>query len=189
MIHPRSPTSFTSDILSSIVGRRETQRTLIANLTVLYSVAFSNPKNRLPMIAQIFEFIGNHLILVGMFVFLLIAFFVHEARRSGATVSTSVLVNLINKEDAMVLDVRDSKEYREGHIAGSLNIPYTSFDKRSTELGEFKEKPLVVVCKIGQHSGTVGRKLGQLGFEDVRRLSGGMTEWSSAGLPVVKGKS
>jgi len=46
-----------------------------------------------------------------------------------------------------------------------------------------------VVCKIGQHSGTVGRKLGQLGFEDVRRLSGGMTEWSSAGLPVVKGKS
>ena len=141
------------------------------------------------MIAQIFEFIGNHLILVGMFVFLLIAFFVHEARRSGATVSTSVLVNLINKEDAMVLDVRDSKEYREGHIAGSLNIPYTSFDKRSTELREFKEKPLVVVCKIGQHSGTVGRKLGQLGFEDVRRLSGGMTEWSSAGLPVVKGKS
>ena len=96
------------------------------------------------------------------------------------------LVNLINREGATILDVRDSKEFGAGHITGAINIPYASFDGRASELEKFKDKPLVVVCKMGQHSGAIGRKLLAQGFEDVRRLSGGMSEWQASNLPMVK---
>jgi rhodanese-related sulfurtransferase len=140
------------------------------------------------MIEQIFEFVFNHPVLMGIFLFLVAAFFYNETRRSGASVTTNGLVNLINKEEAIVVDVRDGKDYKDGHIVNAVNIPYTSFDGRVSELESYKEKPLILVCKMGQHSGPIGRKLNQQGFLDVRRLSGGMAEWLGAGLPVVKGK-
>lgn len=138
------------------------------------------------MLAQIFEFLTNHYLLSGTFLVLLIAFLVNEGKRGGASISTATLVTLINREGAAILDVRDAKEFGVGHIANAINIPFSSFDDRATELEKFKEKPLVVVCKMGQHSGAVGRKLLGLGFSDVRRLGGGMGEWHAANLPVVK---
>ena len=139
------------------------------------------------MLEQLFEFAVNHFILVSVFVFLLFAFFVNEGKQGGAAVATGGLVNLINKEDAVVVDIRDSKDYKQGHIAGAINIPYANMDSRINELEAHKDKPVVLVCKMGQHAGAVGRKLRAQGFEDVRRLSGGMAEWNGASLPVVKG--
>ena len=138
------------------------------------------------MLAQIFEFIGNHYLLVGVFVFLLVAFFVHESRRGGRAVSASDLVALVNREGAVVLDVRDKQEYASGHITGALNLPYATFDARLGELEKYQDKPVVLVCKMGQHSGPIGRKLKARCFAEVRRLSGGMAEWTASGMPVVK---
>ena len=135
---------------------------------------------------QFFEFIGNHFILVGVFVFLLFAFFVNEGKQGGAAISTSNLVTLVNREGAVILDIRDNKEYSAGHIAGAVNMPYASVDSRIGELEGYKEKPLVLVCKMGQHSSSAGRKLKAQGFTDLRRLAGGMSEWSASNLPVVK---
>lgn len=138
------------------------------------------------MIEQIFEFIGNHPFLVGTFVFLSIAFFINEGKQGGATVSTANLVNLVNREDAVIIDVRDKKDFGGGHISGAVHMPYSTIEKRASEISENKEKPVVIVCKMGQHSSAAGKKLKELGFENVRRLSGGMAEWNAAGLPVVK---
>ena len=135
---------------------------------------------------QFFEFIGNHFILVGVFIFLLVAFFVNEGKQGGAAIGTSNLVTLVNREGAVILDIRDNKEYSAGHIAGAVNMPYASVDSRIGELEDYKEKPVVVVCKMGQHSSSAGKKLKAQGFTDVRRLSGGMSEWSASNLPVVK---
>jgi rhodanese-related sulfurtransferase len=141
------------------------------------------------MIEQLFEFAGNHYILVGTFLVLLVAFFVNEGKQGGAAIATGVLVNLMNHQDAVVVDVRDSKEFAAGHIAGAINVPYSSLDGKMPELESYKERPMVLVCKLGQHAGAAGRKLRAQGFDDVRRLSGGMAEWTGANLPVVKGKS
>jgi rhodanese-related sulfurtransferase len=138
------------------------------------------------LVEQIFEFIGNHYILVSVFVILLIAFIINEGKQGGAAISPSNLVTLVNKEGAVILDIRDGKEYGAGHIAGAINIPLSSFESRVGELEEYKEKPIVLVCKMGQHAGTIGRKLKAQGFEQVRRLSGGMAEWTGSNLPVVK---
>jgi len=138
------------------------------------------------LVEQIFEFIANHYILVSVFVILLVAFIINEGKQGGAAIGTSSLVTLVNKEGAVILDIRDGKEYGAGHIAGAINIPLSSFDSRVGELDEYKEKPIVLVCKMGQHAGTIGRKLKAQGFEHVRRLSGGMAEWTGSNLPVVK---
>ena len=118
--------------------------------------------------------------------FLAIAFFINEGRQGGAKVSPSELVGLVNRNDALALDLRDSKEFNLGHIAGAKSFPATSFDARLGELDGFKKKTLVLVCKMGQHSGPLGKKLKALGFEDIRRLAGGMAEWSACNLPIVK---
>mgnify|MGYP002883283571 CR=1 FL=1 len=135
---------------------------------------------------QFFEFIGNHYILVTVFLVLLFAFFINEGNLGGPKIGTSSLVNLVNRDGAIVIDVRETKDFNLGHIAGALNIPFASVDARLGELSNYKDRPLVLVCKMGQQSGAVGKKLKSNGFEDVRRLSGGMSEWSASNLPLIK---
>jgi|TARA_Y100000310_G_scaffold343373_1_gene450692 rhodanese-related sulfurtransferase len=138
------------------------------------------------MVDQLFEFVVNHYMLVSIFVVLLIAVVINENRQGGATVTPANLVKLINHEEAVVLDIRDQKEFKEGHIVNAVNIPYASMNDSVHELEKFKERKLVIVCKMGQHSGAVGKKLRGLGFAEVQRLSGGISEWRASNLPLVK---
>ena len=136
---------------------------------------------------QLFEFIGNHYILSGLFVVLMALFVRNEVQRGGRSVSAQQLVDLINREGAVVLDVRDKKEFGEGHIVDALNIPHAAIASRIGELERHKVKPVVVACKMGQHSGAVGTVLRKAGFENVARLRGGIMEWRNQNLPVVRG--
>jgi hypothetical protein len=83
---------------------------------------------------QLFEFIGNHPFLIGTFVLVLALFVRNEAARGGRGVSPQELVNLVNKEGALVLDVRDAKEFKTGHIVDARNIPHGSLDSRIPEI-------------------------------------------------------
>ena len=135
---------------------------------------------------QLFTFIGNHPLLVGAFVVILILFIRNEMSRGGAAISSQKLVQLVNSENAIVIDVREANEYSEGHIVDAINIPFASFESRSDELNKHKDKPLIVACKMGQHSGSAGTILRKKGFTNVLRLTGGMAEWRGQNLPVVK---
>ena len=118
----------------------------------------------------------------------LLALFVHnELRRGGRTVTAQQLVELVNREGALVLDVRDKQEFSAGHIVDAVNIPHAAVAGRLGELKKYRAKPLVVACKMGQHAGSVGTTLRKAGFENVSRLRGGVTEWRNQNLPVVKG--
>lgn len=138
------------------------------------------------LVEQLFEFAGNHYVLVSVFLALLVAFVINEGKRGGAAISPTNLVTLVNRQGAVIVDIRDGKEFGNGHIAGAVNMPFSSFDSRLAELEPFKDKPIVLVCKIGQHAGTIGRRLKAQGYENVRRLAGGMGEWTASNLPVVK---
>ncbi len=136
---------------------------------------------------RLFEFVANHPFLVGTFVVLLALFIRNETRRGGRSVSAQQLVDMVNRENALVLDVRDRKEFQAGHIVDAVNIPQSSLESRLDELKKHKDRPVVVVCRIGQNAGAAGTLLRKSGFEQVSRLSGGMTEWRNQNLPVVKG--
>ena len=135
---------------------------------------------------QLFDFIGNHPFLVGTFVLLLALFVRNETQRGGRSVSAQQLVNMVNRDNALVLDVRDKKEYEAGHIVDALNIPYASLESRLSELKDYKERPVVIACRMGQHAGAAGTMLRKNGFEQVSRLTGGIAEWRNQSLPVVK---
>ena len=133
-----------------------------------------------------FTFIGAHPLLAGAFVVLLGLFIRNEAGRGGSTIGTQELVRLVNVQNALVLDVRDKAEFAEGHIVDAVNIPYASLEDKWNELSKHKERPIVVACKMGQHSGAAGTLLKKNGFTNVTRLTGGYSEWRAQNLPVVK---
>ena len=136
---------------------------------------------------QLFEFIGNHPILVGAFILLLALFVRNEVARGGRSVTAQQLVDLVNREGAVVIDVRDPNEYSQGHIVDALNLPHTTLSERMAEVEKYKDKPVILTCKMGQHAGAAGTVLRKAGFQNVARLKGGVTEWRNQNLPVVKG--
>ncbi|MCY4130679.1 MAG: rhodanese-like domain-containing protein [Gammaproteobacteria bacterium] len=137
---------------------------------------------------QFFEFIANHWLLTGTFAALLVAFFINEMKRSGQSISSQQLVNLVNLEKAVVLDVRDTGEFSAGHITDAINIPHSSLQTRMKELEKFKERPIVIVCKMGQHAGSMGTMLKKAGFRNVSRLRGGLSAWQAENMPLIKGR-
>ncbi|GGY38972.1 rhodanese-like domain-containing protein [Bacterioplanes sanyensis] len=134
---------------------------------------------------QLFEFIGNHVWLVAIWTAFLLALIWDNRQRSGASVSVAQATVMINKEDAVVLDIRDKKDYRAGHVTNAINIPYANLANRLGELSPHKEKPIILVCKTGQTVSMAGKMLREKGFNAVR-LQGGMMEWTAQNLPVVK---
>ena len=136
---------------------------------------------------QFLEFISNHLVLASMWVVTLAAILFYHKRTSASSVAPQEAVMLINRKNAVVVDVRDRKEFDSGHIVDSLNIPLSKLKQRLNELIKHKQKPLIVVCKIGQHSGEAAKVLQDAGYDQVVRLSGGLSEWKAQSLPLVQG--
>lgn len=135
---------------------------------------------------QFFEFIGNHFILAGTFLVFLALFIRNEMNRGGKGISAQQLVDLVNRENAVVLDLRDRKEFDQGHLVGAINVPYANLETRVAELEKYKEKPVVLVCRMGQHAGSAGNVLRKSGFTNLSRLTGGYMEWRNQNLPVVR---
>ena len=136
---------------------------------------------------ELIAFVGAHPWLVGVFLLLLILFFRNDLSRGGRPVNAQELVNMVNRDGAVVVDVRDSTEFRSGHVVGAVNIPHASIAERLAELTRYRDKPVVVMCKMGQHAGSAGLQLRKAGFTNVTKLRGGVSEWRGQNLPLVKG--
>ncbi len=133
----------------------------------------------------IFQFLGEQWILVAALATTLGMLILHETRKAGPALSISEAVQLVNNEEGVFLDIRDGGDYARGHITDALHIPAATLAKRAGELEKFREKPVVVVCKMGQSAGSATKTLRAQGFSRAQKLSGGMMEWDAQKLPVV----
>jgi rhodanese-related sulfurtransferase len=109
--------------------------------------------------------------------------FIGNAPQVGATEA----VRLINRRDALVLDVRDKADFAAGHIPNARNIPLPELSGRLREIEKFKARPIVINCQSGMRSATVCNLLRKNGFGEVFSLRGGIGGWADASLPVEKG--
>lgn len=134
---------------------------------------------------RVFEFMGNHPMLVSSFIALLIAFVVTESQRGGRRISGNELSRLVNLQDARVIDIRNVQEFREGHITGSMNVPYSQVSEKAAELVKLG-KPLIVVCALGQVASTAAKTLKLAGATDINFLGDGISGWRQQGLPLVR---
>ncbi len=137
--------------------------------------------------ALFLEFLAQQWILATGLVVCGVLLINHESRKGGASLSPQQLINLINQKGAVVVDLRDKADFDAGHIVDAINIPHAKLAGQVQQLDAYREKPLVLVCKIGQHSGATGKLLAAEGFTEVSRLGGGMSEWQNSQLPLIKG--
>ena len=135
--------------------------------------------------ALFLEFLTQQWILTLALLVVVVMLIMHEARKSGPSVSPQQAINLINSENGVFLDLRDSADYKQGHIVDAMHIPATKLAARMAELDKYKDKPIVLVCKMGQQSSAAGKQLKAGGFNQVYKMTGGMMEWSNLQLPVI----
>lgn len=137
------------------------------------------------IMAQFIEFVGNHPVLSGMWLVTMAAIVFYHQRTGSKGVGPQQAVMLINRNDAIVVDVREKKEFEAGHIVDAISIPLAKLEQRITELKKHQQKPVIVVCKLGQHSGEAAKKIQEAGHEQVFKLSGGISEWKAQSMPLV----
>jgi rhodanese-related sulfurtransferase len=125
---------------------------------------------------------GTVLVSGGMILWPLVA----RLTRPGLEVGTAQAVQLINRRDAVVIDVRGAEDYKAGHITNARHIPEAELDGRMKELEKVKAKPIIVSCGRGNRSASVAAKLRKLGFPEVLSLRGGIAGWQQASLPLEK---
>ena len=104
----------------------------------------------------------------------------------GPWVSTLQATQLMNRDDALVIDVRPAAEFAKGHILGARNVPAGELERRAAEFDRFKAKPVIVNCGDGNRAGDAAALLRKSGFGNVVNLTGGYAAWQQAGLPVEK---
>jgi rhodanese-related sulfurtransferase len=104
----------------------------------------------------------------------------------GPWVNTLEATQLINRSDALVIDLRGAEDYAKGHVLGARSVPLADLERRAGELDKFKGKPLILHCAEGNRAGGGVAVLRAKGFDKVHNLAGGYAAWLQAGLPVEK---
>jgi rhodanese-related sulfurtransferase len=137
-------------------------------------------------------FAAEHNVMVPALAVLTVAILYTEFSRltSGfKAVDPAGLTALINRQDALLVDVSGTAEFEKGHIAGAKNVQMSQFDADNKILAKVRELPVAVVCRSGTTSADAARKLAKAGFKQVFWLDGGLAAWQQANLPLVKGRA
>lgn len=137
------------------------------------------------------DFVRNNFLLIAVAVISGAMLFWPLVRRGtgGPHVDTATATQLINREDALVVDVRDAGEFAAGHILGARNVPVDRIGSQGetrSDLGKKKDRPLIVYCDSGARATKAAAALRAQGFSRVVTLSGGLGAWQAAGLPVER---
>jgi rhodanese-related sulfurtransferase len=134
-------------------------------------------------------FVGRHWALSVLFVLLVIAIFVYEKfskEGDASAITPEMAVQLMNREEAVVLDVRKKDAFVRGHVINSINIPFAMLEKDIKRLNEHKHKPIIVVCAQGVTAVKAAKLIQTSEFGNVRVLTGGLRAWTEAKLPLEK---
>ncbi len=137
-------------------------------------------------------FAGEHPLLSLAFVGLTLAIVYHEVSRlfvGYKSVNPAGLTALVNRENALLVDVSPSADFEKGHIVGAKNVAMSQFDPENKVLAKVKDLPVVLACRSGVNSADAAKRLVKAGFKQVFWLDGGVAAWQQADLPLVKGKA
>ena len=137
---------------------------------------------------QLSEFIANHPLLF-MALLAILAMLVGGELRNRLSkvkqVAPGEATQLLNHEDAIMVDMRTDKDFRDGHIVNAVHAPA---DSAASKLKKYSGRPLIIYCRSGQQSTKLAGELVKQGYENVNNLKGGILAWQQADLPLSKGK-
>ncbi len=102
-------------------------------------------------------------------------------------INSTELIELIQADKApVILDVRTSEEYLQGHIPGAINIEYRELPSRIDEVRNLGKRKIVVYCERGVRANIAEETLEKAGFSEVLHLEGDMSGWRDEGLKIDK---
>ncbi len=123
---------------------------------------------------------------LGIILALILRMEIKRALRGFKNVSPAEAVQLINKEDAIMVDVRESNELAQGSIRNAKHLALSVLKQRVDELKSHADKPVIAYCKTGNRANEACEILKKNNFTNVMSLKGGIEAWKVANLPVVK---
>lgn len=146
-------------------------------------------KEVLSIMNEVIVFVTKHWVLSIGFIGVLIALVINEIRHFSTfkAYSPQELVNKINHEQGKLIDCREPEAFKAGYILGAVNIPQKKLEENQSILNKLKNKSIVLICHQGTDSPKVGKKLRQLGFQEVAFLEGGIQAWKKESLPLERG--
>jgi rhodanese-related sulfurtransferase len=104
----------------------------------------------------------------------------------GSGLSPQDMVQLMNREKAVVIDVCSADEFAQGHVIGAKNLPLSELEAKLAQVVKNKATPVVMVCQVGARSARAAATAQKLGYENVQSLAGGLKAWQAANMPVEK---
>ncbi|MBC8945620.1 MULTISPECIES: rhodanese-like domain-containing protein [Xenorhabdus] len=144
------------------------------------------------MLQEIMQFISRNTILSLVWIALLVAVIVLTVKSvfsKSKDITRAQVIHLINKEDAIVVDLRSRDDFRRGHIIGSVNLTPSEIKENNLgELEKHKKQPVIIVSANGLESKTPAENLVKAGFEQVYTLKEGIAGWTGENLPLSRGK-
>lgn len=139
---------------------------------------------------QLIPFLSNNPILSAAWIGIFVAIIVTSIRIKLSPVkqlSPQELTFSVNKEEAVVIDIRPDADFKKGRIIDSQHLNSEKVTKKDfSSLEKYKGKPIILVCAAGLTASNVANQMLKAGFSQVNLLKGGMSAWQNAGLPVVK---
>jgi rhodanese-related sulfurtransferase len=137
---------------------------------------------------DIFLFAQNHAMLSIALLIVLLLLAVLElikSKRGTQQLSPAGATQLINHQDAIVLDIRNTEAFNSGHIVDAISIPFSELENKYKKLDSFKARPILIVCATGSESPRAAGLLEKEGFK-VFLLAGGIRSWKETDMPLVK---
>ncbi|ORU90260.1 MAG: sulfurtransferase [Cycloclasticus sp. symbiont of Poecilosclerida sp. M] len=135
------------------------------------------------------EFITRHSLLFIALVVILVLLLqtvYSDLMRKHKLLTTPEAIRLINREDAVIIDTRNSSEFKAGHITDAINVSLPDISEQAEKLRKYGVRPLVFYCKLGPRGDEACKTLTKLGFTNIYNLSGGLQAWQDANMPLVK---
>ncbi|MEH6502734.1 MAG: rhodanese-like domain-containing protein [Cycloclasticus sp.] len=136
-----------------------------------------------------FEFVSNHsllfIALVVIVIFLVQSLF-SDLTRKYKLVTVAEAIDLINREEAVIVDTRNQAEFDSGHITDAILIPLPEIKESDEKLKKYEGKPLLFYCKTGARSDEACKILNKQGINNIYALNGGVQSWQEADMPLVK---
>ncbi len=100
--------------------------------------------------------------------------------------SAAEATQLINRRNAVVVDLRPAADYTNGHLPSARHLEFSELQAKIGQIAKNKASPVLLVCQNGMQSNKASRIVKEAGYTEVHVLQGGLNAWQQAGMPVVK---
>jgi rhodanese-related sulfurtransferase len=104
----------------------------------------------------------------------------------GSGLDPHAMVQLMNRDKAVVIDVCEPDEFARGHVIGAKNVPLGQIDDKLAQVVKNKSTQVIMVCQVGARSARAAAAARKLGYENAHSLSGGLRAWLAASMPTEK---